>query len=1535
MFLSNHSVSNSLIASILLKAKRFGIFSIFALTAMLASHPFSAEAQISAQITVDGSTATEVKGNVISPTGAGTVNGGNLYNSFDRFNVPSSGVIFNTGSSSVDGTKVNNIINRVTGDTPSSILGTIESRQAFPNANLYLLNPNGVIFGVNARLDIGGSFYATTGTGLGFDQNQKFNVDKSSLSFPSGDPTSIQFAIAQPAAIINQGNLTVDSGKNISLTAGTVINTGNLSAPDGNINLAAVSGNSQVELRSPDLVLGFAVTKDVIPTTWNGAIATLPKLAELLTGKASQANQVVVKSDGSIALVDSPSNTDIAITNGMAIASGKIDVSSATSQGGKVGIFGDRVGLVNSQINASGATGGGVVLVGGDLQGKGIVPNALQTYVDRNSQITANGLLVGDGGKVIIWADRSTQFYGAIAAQGGKILGNGGFVEVSGKQNLDYQGLTNTLANNGKTGTLLLDPTNISVVNTGGTATLANVSAFANSPANAVLNSSLINNATSNVVLQATSNITFSDVINITTSGVSLTAQAGNNITANTLITTTGGSVRLVANDPTSGAATGSGSITTFGAITTNGGAIDLQINNGGALSLNGNLVSGGGNITLQATNATSASGIVSGGTINSGSGAILINGASTTSSGITFSGINSQIISSTGTITLNGSSVNTTGLNIPSGTTISSTSGTINLIGSSTAGDGVRVESIGNATRIQTSGNINITGNSNSLTSLGINIQPPAPGGTVTIDSGAGNLTFTSDRSAFPSVALDVTGTLTLQPFSNGNLVFGGTNVFLSDSFLTTLALSSPNRVVIGSATSTNAISLGSSLSINTANLVPISILTAGTFNGNGNGIDTSTADFSLSANQGITGLGKITAIGGDVAISSSLGSITFTSGIPLSTSSTDASAGNITITANGDLTLGDIDSSNSIGNAGSVSLRSQTGKISTGNITTSSAGNGGQVVLDASTSINTGRINTSGTVRAGAVTLDPSGDVVAISIDASSLTLGANVTLISTGGNLRVTGSILASINASCVGASICTTGGAGGNIFLQTGGLNPFVVGDGTLNGSNGILTTGLTTLSLGTSIPVLLNSSFIQGGILITPGGFLSTTIPTNDPLDPLIKPDILVIDDPLDTKLLAIRDIFKKDADRYLADNDLPKAFDAIERAYAAELEIFTGDTLNLTALTIDDTQDLLLDLARRSGDVTALIYPVLLDNRIEILVIPPKDKGKPFRRFTVEANQEIVEALVTDYRNNLRDVGSNDYLEQSQKLYDWIMRPIESQLAAMKINTLVFVMDGGLRVTPPAALHDGKQFLIERYAIANIPSIRVSRIEDRDRKTNRILAMGLTESVEGFSPLPSVDIEIRTISSDVLKGLAFLNQDFTVSNLQNQRQQGKYNILHLGTHAKFISDTSQDSFIQFWDSRLKLSQIPKLRFDSPAIDMLTLSACQTAVGNNLGISGLAVESGAKSVLASLWEVSDAGTAPLMISFYKAFPNAIHKAQAIQQAQINLLKGKVNIRNNQIVGIEGFPNIPLPDGSTNIDLSHPFYWSSFILVGNWL
>ncbi|MCA6622684.1 MAG: filamentous hemagglutinin N-terminal domain-containing protein, partial [Pseudanabaena sp. M165S2SP1A06QC] len=432
--------------------------------AIMISYGYSLQ-PVSAQIQIDGSTATQVNGNTISPTGSGTVSNGNLFHSFNQFNVTQTGVIFNTGNSNVNGANINNIINRVTGDTPSSILGTIQSRQSFPNANVYLINPNGIVFGQNAKLDIGGSFHANTGTGLTFSNNQTLSVDKNSTVFPSGDPQKILFTINQPAGIINQGNLQVDAGKSITFTGGTIVQTGSLTAPNGNVAITSVLGNRQVELRSPDAVLGLTVESSGLSPDWNGKITDLPNLAALLTSKVPTANQVVIKPDGSLVLVEAVTSPDILVSNGTSVVSGKIDVSSPLFQGGNVGIFGNQVSLVNAKIDASGLTGGGTVLVGGNLQGKGIQPNAVRTFVDSSSMINVSAILNGNGGKAIIWADQLSRFFGNIFSNGGSVSGDGGFVEVSGKEYLIYRGNVDTSAANGKSGTLLLDPNNIRIIN--------------------------------------------------------------------------------------------------------------------------------------------------------------------------------------------------------------------------------------------------------------------------------------------------------------------------------------------------------------------------------------------------------------------------------------------------------------------------------------------------------------------------------------------------------------------------------------------------------------------------------------------------------------------------------------------------------------------------------------------------------------------------------------------------------------------------------------------------------------------------------------------------------------------------------------------------------------------------------------------------------------------------------------------------------------------------------------------------------------
>jgi CHAT domain-containing protein len=276
---------------------------------------------------------------------------------------------------------------------------------------------------------------------------------------------------------------------------------------------------------------------------------------------------------------------------------------------------------------------------------------------------------------------------------------------------------------------------------------------------------------------------------------------------------------------------------------------------------------------------------------------------------------------------------------------------------------------------------------------------------------------------------------------------------------------------------------------------------------------------------------------------------------------------------------------------------------------------------------------------------------------------------------------------------------------------------------------------------------------------------------------------------------------------------------------------------------------------------------------------------------------------------------------------------MEAELEKAQTKTIVFVMNGNLRVIPPAVLHDGKKYLIEKYSIASVPSWQLTEPNRPDRALiPQILAMGLSEAVEGLSPLPATEIEVATISSRVLVGQNFLNSAFTQDNLRSQTSSQKFGIIHLATHAKFLNESPEKSFIQFWDGRLQMNQISQMNLTP---DLLTLSACETAVGQHLGLAGLAVDSGAKSVLASLWEVSDAGTVPLMIRFYSGLPTAPTKAIALQEAQLTLLRGEIMIENNQIRGIKGFPRIPFLINAKGIDLKHPYFWSSFTLIGNWL
>nr|WP_232231844.1 CHAT domain-containing protein [Coleofasciculus chthonoplastes] len=328
----------------------------------------------------------------------------------------------------------------------------------------------------------------------------------------------------------------------------------------------------------------------------------------------------------------------------------------------------------------------------------------------------------------------------------------------------------------------------------------------------------------------------------------------------------------------------------------------------------------------------------------------------------------------------------------------------------------------------------------------------------------------------------------------------------------------------------------------------------------------------------------------------------------------------------------------------------------------------------------------------------------------------------------------------------------------------------------------------------------------------------------------------------------------------------------------------------------------------------SVIYPIILPNHLAVIVSLP---GKPLRYFQTDVTETQIDSTIEQLLQALNPVWSTkERLRLSQQVYDWLIRPIEQELKENEIKTLVFVLDGALRNLPMAALYDGEQYLIENYNIAL--SVGLQLIEPRSLLPQQLKALtaGLTEARDGFPALPAVELEVENIAAQIPTKV-FLNQQFTHQALQEQIEATPFPVVHLATHGQF-SSKAENTFLLTWNGRIKVKDLDQLlqtrqRQNTNPIELLVLSACQTATGDKraaLGLAGLAVRSGARSTLATLWSVNDESTAQLMVEFYRQLTQSqVSKAQALRQAQLTLLRQ---------------PNY-----------QHPFYWAPFVLVGNWL
>jgi CHAT domain-containing protein len=404
-----------------------------------------------------------------------------------------------------------------------------------------------------------------------------------------------------------------------------------------------------------------------------------------------------------------------------------------------------------------------------------------------------------------------------------------------------------------------------------------------------------------------------------------------------------------------------------------------------------------------------------------------------------------------------------------------------------------------------------------------------------------------------------------------------------------------------------------------------------------------------------------------------------------------------------------------------------------------------------------------------------------------------------------------------------------------------------------------------------------------------------------------------------------------------SDNNLELARQVIESLQIAELDNFFQDPCSAdtdVTVTID-----------RLDPQAAVIYPIILSDRLEIILSVAQ---KPLQKFTVPVTADTINQNLDLLYDSLYNRGVDnsavnifsttplnpqELIENTQtllpilqRLYSWAIEPLETQLAANKIKTLVFVLNGRLQNVPMAALYDGKQYLLQKYGVALAPSLQLIDAQNPLQTKTRVLAAGLSQQVEIqgiiFPALDNVRQELRQIEEIFPKSRKLLNREFTIKNIE-QQLQADFPIIHLATHGVFSSDPEQTFIITGDRQTLGIDRLSKLlNSNSNRPELIVLSACDTAAGDEraiLGLAGVAVRSGS-STIASIWSVEDAFTTKLMTQFYQEYEDVnTTKVEALQKAQLSLIDSLA-------------ANPPLPELKQLPP--HPYYWAAYVLVGKW-
>ncbi|MEJ6483806.1 tetratricopeptide repeat protein [Nostoc punctiforme UO1] len=386
----------------------------------------------------------------------------------------------------------------------------------------------------------------------------------------------------------------------------------------------------------------------------------------------------------------------------------------------------------------------------------------------------------------------------------------------------------------------------------------------------------------------------------------------------------------------------------------------------------------------------------------------------------------------------------------------------------------------------------------------------------------------------------------------------------------------------------------------------------------------------------------------------------------------------------------------------------------------------------------------------------------------------------------------------------------------------------------------------------------------------------------------------------------------------------------------------TAPQQNLTLPAYQNLQTRLQRLGKR----IALFYTLVLDDRLELVLLPP---GKPPIHRSVAMKRTELEKMIQTFRQDLQDPNS-EVKQSSQKLYEQLIKPIETDLQQADVQTIIYAPDGQMRYIPLAALYDGKQWLTERYQINYLTALALTKLELESTNAPRVLAGAFTQGsysvqVAGqtydFQGLRFAKTEVEGLGAAIPNTTKLFDKAFSRDAILSQIKN--YSILHMATHAVFVKGAPENSFILMGDgNRINLKEIEEWKL--PNVTLVVLSACQTALGGDLG-NGLEIlgfgyqlqRTGVRASIASLWEVNDGGTQTLMNILYTRLKSGtITKVEAIREAQIALITGK-----NQSSDSKDRSSVILTPGNSgqaapiSRNLSHPYYWAPFILIGNGL